>query len=306
MNVEKMVYSAQSHHILINAQSGSASAIQQQLIKAALKESKLKVESFYYLKAADFIDKILEFSKSDIPVLVGGGDGSISHAAGIYFNTKKPFGILPFGTMNMVARDLNIPTQLPDMFKAYENTKTILIDIGMINDQPFLCNSVLGVVPEASRLREETRDASDLIGIPRLAVTVFNEFDQAKHRKIKLMVDKKRKYIKAATIVISNNQYTFPDTWGVNKFKKKSLQDGTLGIYTASPLTLWAKIRLMIFLQFGSWKNIPSLREYEGQKAIIETERKKELVSVDGEPLEMETPLNFKVLPKSLRLVVPK
>ena len=45
-------------------------------------------------------------------VVVGGGDGTIAAAAARLMKTGTALGILPLGTMNMLAKDLGIPLAL--------------------------------------------------------------------------------------------------------------------------------------------------------------------------------------------------
>src|SRR5690606_23560315 len=44
-------------------------------------------------------------------VIVGGGDGTVSSAANLLAGTGKALGVLPLGTMNLFARDLDLPTE---------------------------------------------------------------------------------------------------------------------------------------------------------------------------------------------------
>ena len=46
-------------------------------------------------------------------VVVGGGDGTISAAAGVAVDGHIVLGVLPLGTFNHFARDLGMPTELP-------------------------------------------------------------------------------------------------------------------------------------------------------------------------------------------------
>ena len=47
-------------------------------------------------------------------LIVGGGDGSVSAAAGALAGSGTALGILPLGTLNHFARDLGIPLKLAD------------------------------------------------------------------------------------------------------------------------------------------------------------------------------------------------
>ena len=64
-------------------------------------------------------------------------------------------------------------------------------------------------------------------------------------------------------------------------------------------------MRFMVRLQTGAWKKDPVLLEYVAETVTIETGRQKELVSIDGEPIEMQMPLKLRVLPKALEVITP-
>ena len=278
------------YKILINAQSGQAKALEKDVFQEHVAKSGLDVEHIDFSSSDDFQDALKDAIASDSPLLIGGGDGTISMATALSLEHKKAFGILPFGTMNMIAQDLSIPLDIPDMLAAYKNSKTIEIDIGMINDHPFLCCISLGVMPEASKIREETRDLPEIISMPRLAAYVFQALDKNNKRRLSLTIDNLRKNISTTALVVSNNQYALQDSLlEQNKFKKESLQDGVLGIYSAVPENSWAKIRFLSRLGLGDWNRDPSLKRYQGQRVEIKTHNPQELVSIDGEPLELQT-----------------
>ena len=47
-------------------------------------------------------------------MVAGGGDGTLSCAAGQLAGTGRPLGILPLGTLNHLARDAGIPADLEE------------------------------------------------------------------------------------------------------------------------------------------------------------------------------------------------
>src|SRR5690606_39913243 len=56
-------------------------------------------------------------------ILAGGGDGTISTAAGIAYETGMPLAVLPAGTMNLFARALKVPLVLDE---ALEDRKSVV------------------------------------------------------------------------------------------------------------------------------------------------------------------------------------
>ena len=58
-------------------------------------------------------------ARKDVDVLLaGGGDGTISAAAEAAFRSGMPLAVLPAGTMNLFARSLQLPLDLPGALKA--------------------------------------------------------------------------------------------------------------------------------------------------------------------------------------------
>lgn len=302
-----MVHSKNSYHILINEYSGGVSRLGLKTLEDLLTKTTLNVEMIEILPPDQFFDKVSTLRDSDHSLLIGGGDGTIKSCAEILMDSGKDFGILPLGTMNLMARDLEIPLEIDQALNAYEQGHTrILIDVGTVNDHPFLCCVGIGTMPETSEFREKNRAQKDPILIPRLTVFVLNQMDRIKQRRIRLSIDGQSKKLRTAALVISNNQYGPQGQWDQNNFKRQSLQDGILGIYSAAPLSLWDRIRFMLRLRFGDWRKDQVIDEWEGKSVTLNTKRREELISLDGETKTINTPLNFSIKQKALPLLVPK
>lgn len=91
-------------------------------------------------------------------IIVGGGDGSVGHAANRLAASDKTFGVLPLGTVNLFARDIGAPANLDDAIAAIEASVPRAIDLGMLNGRAFHTLSGLGFFSQMARAREETRD----------------------------------------------------------------------------------------------------------------------------------------------------
>ena len=91
-------------------------------------------------------------------IIVGGGDGSVGHAAHRLAGTDKALGVLPLGTVNLLARDIGVPADLDDAIAAVEESVPRAIDLGMLNGRAFHTLSGMGFFSQMARAREETRD----------------------------------------------------------------------------------------------------------------------------------------------------
>lgn len=295
-------------HILINAQSGTILKMGEQAVRECVENSGLAVKSLHILPPDDLFKKVKDYQNKEGDLLIGGGDGTVRQVSELFMDREKPFGIIPLGTMNLMGHDLNIPDQLAEALAAYaKGYERIDIDVGMVNAVPFLCCTGLGTMPEASEFREEKREESTSLLVPRLFLYILEKMDRAQQRTVQLSIDGKKKKLRTVALVVSNNQYIQKSSHLTdNNFKRRSLQDGTLGVYSAAPATLWDKIRLLFKLKLGGWKNDPVLKSWSAETLSISTRADEQLLSVDGETVRLTAPLNFWIKPQALPLLVPK
>ncbi len=296
-----------AYHIVINQEAGTVIEMGRDHFEKMIANSPVKVETLDFLKPQDITARINDLNDSEAPILIGGGDGTIKSVAELCLQSKKSFGILPLGTMNLLARDLNIPVDLSESLSGYaQGVKTVSMDVGMVNHKIFLCCVGLGTMPESAEFREKNRTQSTPILIPRLTVFVLEQIDKVNQRHVKITIDGKSHSLKTAALVVSNNQYMPDPHSGEDMFKRQSLQDGVLGIYSAAPANTWDKIRLMARLRFGNWHKDPVIRDWVGETMSLKSSKEEELLSLDGETVSMRMPLNFWLQEKALDVLVPE
>src|SRR5206468_9364651 len=86
--------------------------------------------------------------RGDGLLIVGGGDGTISAAASALVGTETRLGILPLGTLNHFARDLDIPTDLDEAARLIASGKERRVDVAEMNGRIFINNSAIGLYPQ--------------------------------------------------------------------------------------------------------------------------------------------------------------
>ena len=274
-------------------------------IRTSIEASGLSYAEIKFLPAEKLMEHLANYNEEN-PILIGGGDGTIRSCAAVLMKNKTPFGILPMGTMNLLAHDLDLPISLNEAASAYaKGMETLHIDTGTVNDEHFLCCAGLGIMPEASEYRENLRKNKDITYLPKLTAFILDRMNTEHLNAVEIEVSGQFKKMKTASLVISNNRFSRSDSWGAEHFKKESLQDGELGIYVLKINSFWDKLRLIFKLGFGGWKTDPVITEWASQSLKIRTKKAHELISLDGEPFEIPTPLLFSVKPKSLQLLVP-
>lgn len=293
-------------HILINKDSGGAQFLGRQKMQRLVDESNLYIQSFRFLKATNLIQTFSELNHSGEAVLVGGGDGTIKACAEIAVESGNGYGIIPLGTMNLLARDIGLSESIEDVLDSYAgDTDVRMLDVGTINDQVFLCCAGIGTIPEASEYREETRHLPNILAMPKLLSVILATMDKLKNQKLYLNIDGKIKKIRSSSLVVSNNNFNINPDNGIDGLRKEALTDGVLGVYSVSPKTLIDRFRILSRLVTGGWQKDSSVQTWQGKSVSINTHKARQLLSLDGEAMELPTPLEFRVMPSALPMLIP-
>lgn len=235
-------------------------------------------------------------------ILVGGGDGTAVCAAEILGPAKVPFGILPLGTMNLLAQDLGAGPSLEETLAYVDKIVPHTIDVGMVNGHMFLCSAVIGVIPESAVVREELRENVTIESMARFLSTVRRGLggETKQQLYLKSRTEDKPYMIETTSLIISNNSFVKSPAMGTERFLRETLQDGKLAVYSATPKDILDGLKMALSLWQGDWQEHGSIRSFEAEELIVSTEQKDILVSIDGEPRTMQTPLHFTLKPRSL------
>src|SRR5690606_30646524 len=137
-------------------------------------------------------------------------------------------GILPLGTFNRLARDLDIPLDPAEAAQAMATGAIRRIDVARVSDQLCLNNSILGLPPDVNESRNRLRGlpATDrLAGYWRAASSLL----RGRHR-LAIGIDdgKGRRALRVMTIAVSNNPFADRPRLLLGRDR---LDSGMLGLY---------------------------------------------------------------------------
>ncbi len=228
-------------------------------------------------------------------VVAVGGDGTVNAVANIVAKLNVPMGVLPAGTLNHFAKDLDLPIELAAAAAIISDGKITAVDYATINDHAFVNNCNLGAYPAMVRKRDK------LGSIPNkwLAAVVAAVQVRLKHRKQKyeLKVDNKLVSVRAGSLFIGNNPYKLK---GAQFTTRPSLAKGVLQLVIVKT----GRIRHLIRILIGFIIKRPheKVSQYEAQTIEIKSTAKQQDVAVDGEVIRLEVPLIVNIHPKGLRV----
>lgn len=240
--------------------------------------------------------------KCDV-VLAGGGDGTISAAAGICFRHKVPLAVLPAGTMNLFARSLKVPLNLDQALRALAGGELGAVDIATANGRPFVHQYSVGMHSRLVRIRNgmtyrsrfgkilaSVRAATETVSRPLIFDAVIRTANGIENRR-------------AMAIAISNN------VLGEGHVPyAENVDQGVLGVYVFKPMPPVEVARLALSLLVGTWKHHPLVSERQVEEVTLSFPRRKASAKavIDGELIDLEKRVELKIHRGALRVIVPK
>ncbi len=231
-------------------------------------------------------------------IVVGGGDGSVSCAVRRLAGTDTALGVVPCGTVNLLARDLGLPGTIEEAIDALAEIEPCRIDLATLNGRPFHTLSGLGFFAEMARAREETRGF--LLG--RLAgagVAALRALQRTDGFEVEIDADGRRRTFAAAAVLVTNNR--FGSDW-----RRPSLQDGTLELHVAEEQGVLDKLKTGADLLTGGWRDNPGIRSYAACELIVRPRSRRAWVSTDGELARETAPLRYAVRPRALTVLMSR
>jgi diacylglycerol kinase family enzyme len=241
--------------------------------------------------------------RRDPLVIVGGGDGTVSAAASALVGTDTLLGILPLGTLNHFARDLDIPTDLDEAAKLMAEQPTRNVDVGEMNERVFVNNSAIGLYPlmvvdrdlQRKRLGRSKRLAMLLASLRALAR--FN------HYRLTLTVNEERTgRVDTPLLFVGNNDYRI-DIGAPGK--RERLDGGELCVLVLRKNSRRGLIAASIRALLGRSREDDMVRLDDVQRLRVTSRRSQLAVSLDGEVVRAGPSLDYRIRGKALKVIAP-
>jgi diacylglycerol kinase family enzyme len=231
-------------------------------------------------------------------LIVGGGDGSVNCAITCLYGTGKTLGVLPLGTMNLFARDLEVPAEIGPALRALAEGRVKTIDIGTLNGRYFHTLSGIGFFSQMARAREEVR------GLPgrviQVGMAAFRALTRTGRFSVSLTIDGKRLKAETYALLVTVNRFS-GDQW-----KRETLSGGTLEVHVATEESALSRLKAGADLLTGSWRENPGIESHTAQRVRIRSARKRVWVATDGERVREGIPLEYRIVPDALNVIFPR
>lgn len=226
-----------------------------------------------------------------------GGDGTLNEVASQLVGRDAVLGIIPAGSGNGLANHLGIPRDVSASAALLNKGKTMRIDTCMVNDTFFV--SIAGLGFDARVARQFARASSR--GFMTYARIALREYFSYRPHEYKLEVDGRAMDVSAFFISFANsNQFGY----NTRIAPGASLTDGKIDlcIVKKPPVRAIPGIaRLVIGRKADRSKYMETLKVKEVR---VWRERGKR-VNVDGESKKLGKHLHVRIIPDSLKVIIP-
>lgn len=272
-------------HFIINPISGNGKHnIGKTMLKKYFPETNFKIEVDYsnYKKHALVLTKNA-IAKNPDYIIACGGDGTINEVASCLINTKIKLGIIPVGSGNGLASNLNISKELERASEIIRNGKTQFIDVGKANDHYFFSNMGFGI--DALVIKKyDNYNSRTLISYVRATLASSLQFQPI---KTILSFNNQIIHSNAFMLFISNSNEM---GYGMSLTPKASLNDGLLDVVIVSKLNFIDKMILVMRVMSNKIEKFKKAKHTLIEKISIEMPDKIFLdTQIDGEYHNLKT-----------------
>lgn len=252
--------------------------------------------------AGSQFDAAINDAASADMVLAGGGDGSISTAAAICWRRQKPLAILPAGTMNLIARSLQIPLGIQDAVTTICRGEIIPCDIATANERPFIHQFSVGLQPNVVADRNAYEYHSKLGKIIASVRAMTNRLARPPSITVVSETEDERSKDRLGILAVSNNPYGPGHLPYADR-----LDQGVLGFYRAPVLSAGRNLKLAADLVAGTWEANPDFLQGTCRHVELEftSRRRNNKALIDGELIPLDKRVSIAIHPGTLRILAP-
>ncbi|MBW8446326.1 MAG: diacylglycerol kinase family lipid kinase [Arenimonas sp.] len=262
--------------------------------------------SFSVVEGRDVVERLEAAAcEEGIDALIaGGGDGTISAAAGIAWKAGIPLGVVPAGTMNLFARSLKLPLDIHAVLETLAQGRVQAVDIATVNDRPFVHQFSAGLHARMVRMRNAMDFASRLGKMRASTRAALGVMLRPSRFEVIFDIDHdgRNEHRVVSAISVSNNPF------GENPlFFADDLTTGKLGVYLADPLKPVGVAKLALDIVRGRLKDNEAVNATTAERVRLHFPKRRHgaLCVVDGELLRMPRDVDIRVHAGELKVLVP-
>jgi diacylglycerol kinase (ATP) len=234
--------------------------------------------------------------------LAAGGDGTAAAVASGLVDTQIPLAVIPTGTWNALARNLDIPLPIDQALElVFQEHSIRVIDAMQVKDDFYILNISTGIGSQTMRTvkREEKRRFGRLadLRVGWINLMGFQTF------RFDITIDGKQTKFRALEVMVANSKII--GLKGIQLDPDIHMDDGKLNVCRLYADNLIDFFNLAIRILLGKQRESVNVVCLEAMHEVeIRCREKKLPVQGDGD-LIGHLPIVVKLRPKAIRIVVP-
>ena len=237
------------------------------------------------------------------PVILGGGDGSVSSTVDFLAHHHCTLGLLPLGTANDFARTLEIPSDLEAACETIARGKVVDADLGLAGDNFYVNVASVGLSVEVTRtLSPQLKKSIGPLAYPVAALRAFFRHEPFAARLSFPDGDyETTEYERLLQVAVGNGRFY---GGGMVVAPDSGIDDRHLDVYAIRLGRRRDLVGVARYLRSGDFVKNESVDHFRTRRILLTTEPAL-AVNVDGE-LVAQTPQEFSVAENALRVFVPE
>lgn len=231
-----------------------------------------------------------------------GGDGTQAMVAEVAAEHDLPLLCIPAGTRNHFAMDLGLDLEDPSLaLRALDDEgEEVLIDLGRVADRPFVNNVSLGVYAEIVA-RPEYRHAKIQTALDVLP----NVTKPGAHSGLTVDASGRESIVDPQVVQVSNNPYARAEE-PAKAGTRPRLDTGTLGIEVVAYKDVGELRQTIADASRGTLSRARAYYSWTDDHVTVTANDGVVHAGVDGEYVELPSPLEIRIRPRALRVRVPR
>ncbi len=287
----------------MNPSSGKEQATEyEEQIRETIQDTYSEIHVKYTEREGDATRFAKEAAENNYDFVVSlGGDGTVNETVNglAPYNHPPTLGIIPMGTVNDLARSLNIPMNPINAIQLLISGTETKIDIGMINKQMYFTN-IVGIGNAAKAIHQVDSAEKSKIGPLSYLKAIGKEIIEDDTFSVKFEMEKNTWEGDVSVVLVS-----LIDSLGGFKKIVNEVEngDGYFHIFAFKQLNLTELAKMTPTLVMGTLKDSENVQYFKTRQVNITTFAEETQESdIDGEQ-GPNLPLDLKVLPQHITII---
>jgi len=233
-------------------------------------------------------------------ILVAGGDGTVNTIGRVLIGTDVAFGVIPCGSGNGFGRHFGIPLQPAAAVKALAHAEVQRIDVGYVNDMPFLVTCSMAWDAAIARYFER----SPVRGILPYVLAGVQGFFEYRPQKMEIVLDGEERIAMSDALVCTVANLT-QYGGGALIAPDADAGDGQLELVLALRKDAPKLFTNIVRVFDGSINRLPEVTTRRFRELRIRREHA-DPIQIDGELVQVDAEIRVRVAPSVLNVLVPR